>query len=406
MGKLITFIKSHNRLFLLLLVAIVVVVFVAYRNIGSKQPISQITTAAVERGIIFVSLSVSGQVSTANSAQVTTEASGVVKKIFVTNGQQVTAGQALAEIELDMEGRQRNAQALASYQSAQNNLFSLQSSMLTAWQKYMDTAQSTTYQNGDASPNTGNRLLTPFVITQDNWLATEAQYKNQQNSITQAYLAYQQNSPLIYAPISGKITGLGLQTGSVITAQSNSSGGSSAQKIASIITQATPTITVNLTEIDVPKVKIGNKVTVTLDAFSGKTYAGEVISIDTVGAVSSGVTTYPAVIRLETDSQNILTNMSAQAKIITDVKNNVLLIPTSAISNNTVRVIKNGKQQTVPVETGLTSGTHTEIISGLSEGDVVVTSFVIPTTSSSRSNQTPSVFGSFGGGGNARFIGR
>jgi len=68
----------------------------------------------------------------------------------------------------------------------------------------------------------------------------------------------------------------------------------------------------------------------------------------------------------------------------------------------TVRLMKNGKPETVKVETGLSSATQTEITAGLSEGETVVTSVV----SSQRTNsQTQSVFGGFGGGG-ARFISR
>ncbi len=125
----------------------------------------------------------------------------------------------------------------------------------------MDLVQSGIYQNSDGSPKTDFRQLPQFVSTQDDWLSTEAQYINQQNTITANWLSYQQSSPIIYAPISGTVTGFGLQIGSVITAQSNSSGTSTAQKIASIVTEAIPTVTVNLTEIDAPKVKIGNKVT-------------------------------------------------------------------------------------------------------------------------------------------------
>lgn len=351
---------------------------------NTNKPVYQ--TAKAEKGNIVVTVASSGLVSTANSAEVTTKASGVIKKIYIQNGQKVTSGQVLAEINLDMEGQQRNSAAYASYQSAKNSLYSLQSSMLTKWKTYMDLAQNTT---GDA------RQLPQFMSTDDDWLAAEAAYKNQQNTITANWISYQQSSPIIYAPISGTVTGFGLQIGSVITAQANSSGGSTAQKIASIITEATPTVTVNLTEIDVPKVKIGNKVTLTLDAFPNKTYTGKVISVDTVGSATSNVTTYPAVIKLDTDAKEILTNMSATANIITDFKDNVLLVPSGAVqtqdNQTTVRVLKNNAPQSVNVEIGLTSTTQTEIVSGLSEGDEIITGTTSPTTTPA---QTSSPFGS------------
>ncbi len=378
-----------------------------WRSQSSAQP--QYQTAIVEKGTIVSAVSASGTVSTANSAQVTTEASGVITKIYIQNGDQVQSGTPIAQLSLDLEGQQRNAAALANYNSAKTNLLSLQSTMLTKWNTYMTLAQNGTYQNSDGSPNTTTRVVPQFVSPQDDWLAAEAAYQNQQNTINQEALALQQTAPVIYAPISGTVTGLGLQVGSVITAQTNSSGGSAAQKIASVITSATPTVTVNLTEVDVPKVKTGDIATLSFDAFPGKTFTGKIISIDTVGAVSSGVTTYPAVIKLNESGDNkILTNMSAQANIITATKTDVLLVPNAAISTSasgqsTVRVLKNSQEQTAPVETGLASSSQTEIISGLSQGDLVITG-ISPsgTGSNSRSNTSP--FGGGGFGGGARFI--
>ncbi|MEK9143774.1 MAG: HlyD family efflux transporter periplasmic adaptor subunit [Patescibacteria group bacterium] len=386
----------------------------------SRQPQHQ--TAIVEKGTLIVSLSGSGTVSSANSATVTTQTSGVVKKLFVENGQQVKSGDSIAEVDLDMDGKQRAAQALASYQGAKNSLdganatyYSLQSTLYTQWKSYMDISQNSTYQNSDGSAKTENRVLTPFTIAEDDWLAAEAKFKNQQGTIAQAqtslnsaWASYQQASPIIYAPISGTISGLSLQIGSVLTAQTGSSGNSTAQRIANIKTTATPTITVNLTEVDAPKVKIGNNATITMDALPGKSYTGKVVSIDTIGTVSSGVTSYPSVIKLDTGGEEIFSNMSAQANIITDVKDNALLVPTAAIQNqgdqSTVRVMQKGNAAPVNVEVGLSSSTQTEILSGISEGDTVVTSVSNGTASPSTSNQTRSVFGGggFGGGGMIR----
>lgn len=385
----------------------------------SKTP--QYQTASVEKGTLIVSIAGSGTISSANSATVTTQTSGVVKKLFVENGQQVKSGDEIAEVDLDMDGKQRAAQALASYQGAKNSLdnanatyYSLQSTLYTQWKSYMDISQNSTYQNPDGSANTGNRVLTPFTIAQDDWLAAEAKFKNQQGTIAQAqtsvnsaWASYQQASPIIYAPITGTISGLSLQIGSVLTAQTGSSGNSTAQRIANIKTTATPTVTVTLTEVDAPKVKIGNKATITMDALPGKTYTGKVVSVDTTGTISSGVTSYPAVIKLDTGGEEVFPNMSAQANIITYVKDNALLVPSGAVQNqgnqSTVRIMQKGKPVSVNVEVGLTSATQTEILSGVSEGDTIVTSVSNGATSPSSSNQTRSVFG---GGGFGGFRGR
>ena len=184
-------------------------------------------------------------------------------------------------------------------------------------------------------------------------------------------------------------------------------------KIANIKTDALPTLSINLTEIDVPKIKIGDKATITFDAFSDKTFTGKVISIDTVGSVSSGVTNYPTVILLDTKSNTILPNMGVSANIITDTKDDVLLVSSSAVKtddngNNYVQILKNGKPINQNIEVGLSSDSQTEIISGLIEGETIITSTTQATSTSTQ--QTQSVFGGFGNrggaGGNIRIQGR
>lgn len=393
---------------------------------GTKQAKTTTQTAPAERETLVVSVSVSGQVSSANSAEVTTQASGVVKQVYVKDGDTVKAGQALAILELDLTGQQRAQAAYASYQSAQNNvdsaranLYSAQSSMLSVWQKYIDKATNSTYENPDDSPNAGTRQLSDFMITQDDWLSAEAKYKVQekaimqaQTSLSSAWYSYQQTSATIVAPISGVITGLSLQPGTVITAQTNSSGGSSSQRIASVKTDAPPTISLNITQIDAPKIKAGNKTTLTFDAFPDKTFTGEVVSIDTIGSESSGVTTYPAIVKLDNAVEGLLPNMSASANIITATKDNVITVPTTALvtQNGTtyLRVLKNQQMTQVEVTTGLASDTHTEIVSGINEGDTIVTSVTTTggtTTSGSGASTSPfSVFGRTGGGGTRQMM--
>ena len=205
-------------------------------------------------------------------------------------------------------------------------------------------------------------------------------------------------SPILYAPISGKITGLSLMKGADISGETSI--------IARVITAALPTVTVNLTEVDAPKIQLDNKATITLDALADKTYTGKIISIDTTGSVSSGVTSYPAVIMFDTAAPEVFGNMSAQASIITDTKTDVISIPTSAIQTangqTTVRIMKDGEPQQVIVETGIHSDTHTEIISGLSEGDIVITSTAQSNPAASKaSTQTTSPFSGLGGAGGA-----
>jgi RND family efflux transporter MFP subunit len=283
--------------------------------------------------------------------------------------------------------------------------------MFSKWKIYTDIAENSTYQNPDSSPNTSNRTLTQFTTVQDDWLAAEAQYANQQNvvaaaqtSVNSAWANYQQTSPTIYAPISGVISGLSLQVGSVLTSQTSSTGNSTSQRIANIKTAATPMAVVNLNEVDIPKVKVGNKATLTMNAFPTQTFTGKIVSIDTTGSVLSGVTTYPAYITYDSAVDGIYPNMAVDASIITSVKDNVILVPNAAVQTSsttgatTVRIMKNGQVSTVTVTVGASNDTETEIDSGVNDGDTVVTGSTTTGTATT-STTTTSVFSTLGGRG-------
>ncbi|MCR4326613.1 MAG: HlyD family secretion protein, partial [Candidatus Roizmanbacteria bacterium] len=154
---------------------------------------------------------------------------------------------------------------------------------------------------------------------------------------------------------------------------------------------------ISLTETDVVKVLPNQRVTITLDAYSDKTFTGKVLAVDTSGSVTSGVTTYPVTILLDATNIALYPNMAVSAHIITSIKTNTLLIPSSALAttNNTstVQVLKNGEVASVTVTIGESDGTQTEVTSGLSENDEIVT-YNLSSNSRSENNETSDFSGS------------
>lgn len=413
MRKILAFLGKHKFLSIFVALIIVAAGYFVWQKTSTKSQTTVVQTATVELGTLVVSVSESGTMASANRLPVTTQASGQVKQVFIKNGDTVTAGQKLIELSLDQTGQQRTASAWASYLSAQsslnsanNTLYSLQSTMFTNWQKYMDTAQSSSYQDGNGSPNTANRTLTPFTIAYDNWLSGEAVYKNQQNVIAQsqaslnnAWLNYQGTSAVVTSPGAGVVSDIVLTPGMAITSTTNSSNVPNATTVGSIVTNNLPTATFNLSEVDVIKVKEGQRATLTLDALPNMTFTGKVIGINRSGVVTSNVSNYPVTIQFDTSPDNVLPNMSVSASIITQTKDNVLLIPSAAVKNNTVSVRRGNSVTIVTVTTGVTANSQTEITSGLSQGDVVEIVSTSGTTTTNRSTTT-SPFG------NLRFGGR
>lgn len=385
------------------------IIFGAVKLFGNKKTITRYQTAKAEKGNLITTVSASGTITSGNNVTITTSATGVVKKVYIKNGDKVIKGQKLAEITLDQDSNQKYLSAYSSYLSAQNNLksaqvtlYTLDSSMWAAHQIFRNDAQQRNLTTDDPT----------YIQQNDDWLAAENKVINQQAVISQAkvsaqssYLSYIQASPIIYAPISGTISNLNMAEGLLLVASTTSNSNTTPLQTVGTITvkQGQMQSTVNLTELDIVKVKTGQKATLTLDAFPDKTFAGQVLSINTDGQVSSGVTTYPTVITFDTDLQNIYPNMAVNANIITNIKNDVILVPNAAVQTKngqtTVRTLKNNKEVDVAVETGDSNDEQTEIISGINEGDEVIIGTTNSTNGTVRqSGTTTSPFGNFGGG--------
>jgi HlyD family secretion protein len=375
----------------------------AWRVFFKKEEALELQTVPAEQGMIISSVSASGEVLSVNIISANTKASGIVSQVYVQDGDQVKKGDQILKIEPDLQGQQKQAQAWASYLSAKNTLesakatqYSLQADMFADWDTFKELAERDEYDEDHIE----NRNLPEYHIPEKDWLAAEAKYINQAAIISQAqaavnnnWLSYQLASSVITAPADGIITSLmfaeGMSIGTLDTGNTTSN-----QKVATIETGGLPIVSVNLSEIDVSQVKIDQKATITLDSLPEKTFTAKVVGVDRIGKITSGVAQYPAILKLDSGSNEILPNMTATAKIIITRKDNVLLVPSSAIETqgdqNFVAIPKGDQEQFVPVEIGLVSETQTEIISGLQEGDLVIANNL-----SSRSGEN-SPFGSSG----------
>ena len=246
-------------------------------------------TATAEKGTLIINLSASGSVAATNARTVTTTASGVVKTVYVKEGQSVRTGTPIMLIELDLNGTQKLASAYSSYLSAQNSLKSAQDRLLSLQSDVVNSKNIFDNQYSNMSPNDPS-----YIQRHNTLLSAQAAYDNQdkaikqaQSSLESARLSYQMASATVYAPISGTVSAISLAPGMILNPTSDTNNSSNvANKIAIVKTAATPAITVSLTETDVTKVKVGNKATVTLDALPDKTYTGKIIAVDTSGTVS------------------------------------------------------------------------------------------------------------------------
>ena len=143
-------------------------------------------------------------------------------------------------------------------------------------------------------------------------------------------------------------------------------------------------MTLNIDELDISEVAVGQNVTITADAVEGKTYQGVVTKVSVVGATSGGTTTYPVTIRID-ETDGLLPGMNVDAEIVLSSAAGVMAIPNGAVNRgNTVLITAdspsavNALEQEAPdgyvyvqVETGESDDDYIEVLSGLQEGDTV-----------------------------------
>lgn len=137
-------------------------------------------------------------------------------------------------------------------------------------------------------------------------------------------------------------------------------------------------IEVDIAEVDIGKVKLGNPAKITLDAFGGEEFSGKVIEIDPAQTIIAGVVYYKTKVSFDSNKEGIRPGMTANVDIITSLKSNVLAIPSRAVIENDrkrfVRVPLKKGYKLVEVSVGLKgSDGYIEILSGLKEGDKVIT---------------------------------
>jgi len=186
----------------------------------------------------------------------------------------------------------------------------------------------------------------------------------------------------IRAPFGGVVAKMNVKKGDSVSANT---------VVVTFITQQR-TAEISLNEVDAAKVKVSQKTILTFDAIEGLSLTGQVAEIDAIGTVSQGVVTYNVKIVFDTQDEQVKPGMSVSAAVITDAKQDILLVPNSAVKSNGsgsyVEVLVGNTPQNQTVETGLSNDTQIEIISGLNEGDKVVTQTIDANAAQSQTQQT------------------
>ncbi|MDD5396557.1 MAG: efflux RND transporter periplasmic adaptor subunit [Candidatus Moranbacteria bacterium] len=350
----------------------------------------QYKTAVAEKGSITASVSGSGNIVVDQLATVDPTITGTVANLAVAVGDSVKKGDTLFTI-INNDLSVSNDKAIATLQQSKNSLDSAELQVLQAKADYKAAKKiNTTTSDQKKILNEKIDIAKLGVIaTQKSYNATLADYNN---------TLANGGKRTVVAPIAGTVSAINVKNGDDLSRLSSGNNASNAPMIIGDLKTLKAQVQVN--EVDVPNVSIGQKVMMTFSAIDGLTMSGKIEKMDALGTITQGVVTYNVTVGFDSLDARIKPQMSVSAKIITQIKQDVITVPNSALKtqgNRTyVEVLNNGAKtpEQKIVEMGIANNTETEIVSGINAGDNVVTQTIDPNAKAT----TPTTTGNRGGG--------
>lgn len=398
-----------------LAVVIVAVVVIAVSMLGTSTTATSVSTAKVVRTTLKVVVSGSGNAIVDDVTEVQPGITGTVKSLSVKLGDTVAKGDVLFKIvNADLDAAVQRARA--SYRQSQQSLQQSKSGLIQA-QNALYNTQHPVATPSDPTPTVDARAV---KLAKQQVTVADAGVDSAQANLTSSATALSQAidnaaKRTVTAPVSGLVTILNAQNGQALSNSSGSASGASAASASSASNSAveisdlsTIRARVSINEADLVSVKVGQKASVTFDALSGVVTTGTISAIAPTGTNSSGVITYDVDVTLDAVDPLLRPTMSCTAEIVTDVRTDTLAVPSSAVHTDSTTQAKyaivqaaDGSTKQVAVTTGKVVGTQTEVLTGLAEGQVVLTSALASAGSSSSANRAGGMggIGAMMGGG-------
>lgn len=400
-------VRNYKYVFLVVIAIMIVTALSVYGNkkdakkgnmedekIAISVEVKKIVPETIEQYI-----NVSSKVMANNEVSVVPKISGTVKKVYVSLGDTVKAGDILFEID-DTEWRLKAEQAEASLASAEanyeksiggsleNEISQLQSTVNTYEIQYKDLLKElentkTLYERGAVSKqelddlqSSVNKAKLQLDTARENLKLTQEKIaketeKSGKASVLQAQAELetartQLGYTKVKAEIDGIISACDITEGSTVTTQS------AAMKIANMDKVK---LSFNISDDAINKVSVGSKAYITISAASDTPYEGTVTNISP--AADSQTMLYPVEIYIDNVDHRIKPGMFASVNLVLNKKENTISVPLNAVieKNNEKYVYivdDNNIAHKKIVETGIRNDTSIEILSGVKTGDLVV----------------------------------
>ena len=361
--------KKLSKVWLVVAVVIIVAI-VAWALSGSKKE-EQISfeTAAVAPANIMNSITATGTIEPVTSVTVGTQVSGIVSKLYVDYNSVVKKGQVIAELD--------KTNLMSQLNSAKTQLATAQSQLnyqTTNFNRY-----KTLYQKGLVAADDFDSAKLSYTQAKEQVAAAKEEVQRAQTNLGYA---------TITSPIDGIVLSKSVEEGQTVAASF------STPELFTIAQDLTNMqVVANVDEADIGDVKEGERVSFTVDAYPDDTFEGTVKQVRQEATTTNNVVTYEVVISAPNADLKLKPGLTANVTIYTAERKGVLSVQSKALrftpqketvgkmkivdqtgnAKNKVWTIEGNSIVAHKVNIGMTDGTNTQILNGISAGVKVVT---------------------------------
>lgn len=344
-------------------------------------------TVKVTKGDLVQAVKATGTVKPLEEVEVGTQVSGKIESLAADFNSEVTAGQVVARID-PAPYQAKVEQDEASLARARAEQEQAQASLDLAVKEH----------------ERDRELASRFLISASDLDSSSANLKKLRAQVRLARAAVEQAAAtlrvsrtnldytVIRSPVDGVVINRNVNVGQTVVASF------SAQTLFTIATDLSKMeVEASIPEADIGRVKVGQHVEFTVDAYTDEKFIGTVSEVRLAAATVSNVVTYPVIIVAENPDKKLMPGMTATVSIEVQRKDGVLTVPNSAlrfkpktagpasgsdeespeVKGPRVYLMSPAGPKPAAVTTGVTDGTATEVISGLEEGQEVVTGIML-----------------------------
>ncbi|QOR00579.1 efflux RND transporter periplasmic adaptor subunit [Campylobacter sp. 2014D-0216] len=339
-------------------------------------------TYEVKRQDITQSIEAIGEVYAKTQVDVGAQVSGQITKLYVKLGDHVNEGDLIAQIDKDKQQNDLDI-TKAQLESARANLESKKIALEIATKQYereqkLYAKKATSLENLENLKNTFYALKANVADLKAQTTQLEISLKNAQKD-----LAY----TTITAPSKGEIINVAVEEGQTVNANQNT------PSIVRLADLSEMEIRMQIAEADINKISVGKKVKFSILNEPDKKYEAVISSIDPANTTISDATSntnlnsssststsavyYYARVFVKNDNNFLRIGMSTENEIAINTQNQTLVIPTLGIKSDAngyyVEILKADESSVkMPVKLGIKDSLNTQILEGISEGDLVI----------------------------------